>query len=29
MLVIDKNESKEWGDLILYRAIDEDTGRRL
>ena len=28
MLVIDKNESKEWGDLILYRAIDEDTGEK-
>lgn len=28
MLVINKNESRQWGDLILYRAVDEDTGEK-
>lgn len=25
MLIINKNESRQWRDLVLYRAIDEDT----
>ena len=28
MLVINKNESRQWRDLVLYRAIDEDTGEK-
>ena len=28
MLSINKNESKQWGDLILYRAIDKNTGEK-
>lgn len=28
MLIINKNESRQWGDLVLYRAIDEDTGEK-
>ena len=28
MLIINKNESRQWRDLVLYRAIDEDTGEK-